>query len=304
MRTSSKSIISEIKNSGIFKDVQHITHLGEGGFSNCYLLRTKTKPYVLKFRRDKETWRLEREAKLLSIKQIANHHLAPTLYKFDKSCKKFKYPYLLEEFVQGTNPIKSKITPQFIKTMAREYKALHKVTAKKTEKDDMQRINSISIWAKEHFENFKKQQNKLNKPAKQELTIIYEKLLKICTENDNILKRNIYNFVQCDPSKENIFITKNGTIKLIDWDFAGYHIFERDLLLFVDTYNLNKPQEKTFLKHYGVSPTSAFMKKFNILKLLFFTGDINWLLSERTTSNKKLKNIIKKCMGILSKLDK
>jgi len=299
MTKVSDSIISLIKHSRILDNIGKVKHLGKGGFSNCYLIQAKNKFYVLKFRRDNEIWRLEREFKLLSIKAIVENNLAPKVYQFDKSCKKFKYPYLLEEYVQGKHPKKTKINTWFIKTMAKEYKELHSITSSKTEGPDMKRIDSISHWSKEHFIEFKKQQIHLNKQEKDQLKFFYNQLLRVCEENDKIIKRKVYNFVQCDPSKENIFIMQNGNIKLIDWDFAGYHIFERDLLLFCDTYNLNKAQERLFLKHYGINPDVEFMKKFNILKLLFFAGDINWLLSQRRSNHKKIKSILEKCSKIL-----
>ncbi len=303
MNKISDNIITEIKHSRIVDNIKKVTHLGKGGFSDCYLVQTKNKFYVLKFRRDNEAWRLEREFKLLSIKEIVENNLAPTIYTFDKSCKKFKYPYLLEEYVQGEHPKKTKINSWFIKTMAKEYKELHSITSSKTEKPDMKRVDSISYWSKEHYVEFKKQQIHLNKKKRDELKNFYSQLLKICEENNKILKRRIYNFVQCDPSKENIFIMKNGDIKLIDWDFAGYHIFERDLILFSDIYNLNKTQERSFLKYYGINPDIKFMKKFNILKLLFFAGDINWLLAQKGKRHKKIKSILKKCSRILIGLE-
>ncbi|MBU1018826.1 MAG: phosphotransferase [Patescibacteria group bacterium] len=295
-------IITEIKHSGITNNIKKVYHLGKGGFSDCYLIQTKEKSYVLKFRRDKETWRLEREFGLLSIKEIVENNLAPTIYEFDKSCKKFKYPYLLEEYVQGKHPKKTEITPWFLKTMAKEYKELHSVTCSTTEKPDMKRIDSIIHWSKEHFAEFKKHRKRIGKLQMENLILFYSELLEICRENDEILKRKTYNFVQCDPSKENIFIMKNGNIKLIDWDFAGYHIFERDLLLFCDTYNLNQTQEKAFLKYYGINPDVKFMKKFYILKLLFFAGDINWLLSQKDKKHKKIENISRKCLKIVKAL--
>ncbi len=297
-------MINKIKQSKILDNVKKVTHIGKGGFSNCYLIQTKNKYYALKFRRDKEIWRLEREFKLLSIKEIVKNNLAPTIYKFDKSCKKFKYPYLLEEYVQGKNPKKTKINSWFIKTMAKEYKELHAITSTKTEKQDMKRINSIAYWSKEHYIEFKKQKKHLEKTEVDNLKIFYSKLLKICSENDTVLKRKVYNFVQCDPSKENIFITKNRNIKLIDWDFAGYHIFERDLILFSDIYNLSKKQERSFLKHYGINPNTEFMKNFCILKLLFFACDINWLLSQKDKKNKKIKSILKKCFRIFKQIER
>ena len=132
--------------------------------------------------------------------------------------------------------------------MAKEYKELHSITSSKTEGPDMKRIDSISHWSKEHFIEFKKQQIHLNKQEKDQLKFFYNQLLRVCEENDKIIKRKVYNFVQCDPSKENIFIMQNGNIKLIDWDFAGYHIFERDLLLFLKPHKaISSISETLFL---------------------------------------------------------
>jgi len=304
MDNKDDNIISEIKKSKIVANIEHVTLLGKGGFSDCYLIKTKKKGFVLKFRRDAQINRLEREFKLLSIKAIVKNNLAPTIYKFDKTCKKFRFPYLLEEFVQGKHPTKTKVSAQFIKAMAKEYKQLHLVTSRKTDSVGKSEINSLIHWSKRNYKGFEKQKANLEKNTRIKLEEFYAHLLAICKENDKFIARKVYSLIHCDPSKENIFIMKNGAIKLIDWDFSGYHLFERDLILFIDCYNLNKKQEQLFLKHYEVNQSTKFMKKINIIRLLLFAGDINWLLSERAKNQKRITAILKKCFSTLKQLEK
>ena len=186
--------------------------------------------------------------------------------------------------------------------MANVYKKLDSITSSRTDKSGRIEINSVIYWSKEHYIEFKKQKKVLEKNTITNLENMYDKVLKMCKENDKILKRKIYHLIQCDPSQENIFIMKQG-IKFIDWDFAGYHLFERDLILFSDIYNLNKKQELLFLRCYGIDPNDKFMKKWRITKLLLFLGDINWILSQKEKNHKKIKTILKKCFSILKKLE-
>ena len=150
------NIIKEIKNSTIIDNIKEVSLLGKGGFSDCYLLKNNEKSYVLKIRRDKQIERLEREYKLLSQKQIAKNNLAPQIIKFDKSYKKIRFPYLLEELVKGVNPKKTKINYWFIQNMATWYRELHSIKTNKLEDMEVKRINSISFWTKENFKEFKK----------------------------------------------------------------------------------------------------------------------------------------------------
>ncbi len=294
-------IKDKIRQSGIVKDVKQISLLGRGGFSDCYLLKTNKSSFVLKVRRDNKVERLEREFKLLSQKKVVKKNLAPNIIKFDKSCRDLKYPYLLEEFIVGINPKKTKVDSWFIKSMAKFYKDLHSITSKSLEHIEVKKINSLSFWAKDAL----KEHKKLSIPSKdidKECKLFFKNLIHISKNEDSIFKRDIYNFVHCDSSKDNIFIMKDKKIKLIDWDFAGFHIFERDLALFIDIYNLNKKQELLFLKSYGINPNIKFMKKLNILKLILFAGDINWLLSQENKDIRKIKRILKKSFKIIKEL--
>jgi thiamine kinase-like enzyme len=298
MKSEVVSIIKEIKKSGIINGIKEVSFLGKGGFSYCILIKTNDKSYVMKVRMDDQIQRLKREYKLLSQKVLVRNKLAPKVFRFDNSKKQLKFPYLLEEHIEGRNP-KNKIDFYFIDSMAKWYKKLHLITTKKLESVEVKRINSISFW----IENMKKKAKDIKFPSKEiesEHKRFFEKMTLIAKENDSILGRTTYNFVQCDPSKENVFIQKDKSLRLIDWDFAGYHIFERDLALFVDCYNLNSIQEKRFLQCYGINANKDFMKKFNILKLILLFSDINWLLKERSNEIAKINSKLQKGFKLMN----
>lgn len=295
-------IESAIKNSNIVENIKSVSLLTKGGFSDCYLLKTDNKLYVLKIRRDDKVERLEREYKLLSQKKILKSNLAPQIFKFDKSYRNFKYPYLLEEFLVGKHPKKTEVNSWFIKAMAKWYRELHSIKSKKLEQNEVRRINSTLYLIQEEYGKFKRLKSHLDNYTLISVEKLYHALMKICRKYNGIFERDIYDFIQGDPSKENVFILKDKSIKLVDWDFSGYHIFERDLVLFIDIYSLNKTQELMFLKSYGINPDDDFMKKLNILKLLLFAGDINWLLSQKDKNLKKAKSISKKCVKLISRL--
>lgn len=292
-------IISEIKKSQIVDGIRSVSLIGKGGFSDCYLLDTDEGKLVLKIRRDMKIERLAREYRLLSQKVLLKYNLAPKVYKFDKTCKSFRFPYLLEECVIGKHP--EKVDIEFIKSMAKWYKQLHIIKNKKLEIVEVNRINSISFWVNETFEKSKKIKFP-NNDIRINYLRYFEGVINIAKQNDSILKRNTYNFIQCDPSKENIFIMKDKTIKLIDWDFAGYHIFERDLVLFIDCNNLDSNQEKIFLKEYGIKVNNNFMKKLNILRLVMYGRDLNWLLTQDKINLIKIQNLLKKGFQIIMEL--
>ncbi|MFA4814759.1 MAG: phosphotransferase [Candidatus Gracilibacteria bacterium] len=321
MRKNQTQAETKIKQSGIIKDIQHISLLASGGFSDCYSVKTSNDHFVLKVRRDNQVERLEREFKLLSQKRLINKKLAPKIIKFDKSCKVLDHPYLLEEFIEfdksckvldhpylleefieGLHPKRTEVEPWFIKAMAEFYGNLHSITSKELEEIEVKRINSITFWV-ENLLKTHKQLSISNQSVKKGCKLFFEKLTVLAQKEDTILKREVYNFVQCDPSKENIFITKGKEIKLVDWDFSGFHIFERDLALFIDIYNLNKAQELMFLENYGIKAGAIFMRKLNVLKLMLFACDINWLSSQKSKNLKKIRSILGKCFKIMKKLE-
>lgn len=294
-------LINKIKDSKIGGSVKAVRLIGKGSFSNCFLVETENKKYVLKVRNDDKYNRLEREYKLLSHQILVKNDLAPRVFAYDKSEKVLPFPFLLEEFVLGKNPNKKRIDHFFIRMMAKWYRKLHVIKTKKLEKVEIKRINSIYFWINDSLKNSKICFE--NNDLRNEYEKFFSKVLKIAHENDHILKRTKYNFIQCDPSEGNIFISDNK-IKLIDWDFAGFHIYERDLALFIDCYDLDKKMEKYFLKSYGLKCTKKFMKRFNVLKLVLIAMDVNWLFSQKKLNLTKLKGKYRKGFELINSLER
>jgi thiamine kinase-like enzyme len=294
---------SAIRKSNIVEGIENVTHLAEGGYSNTYRLDTRKDSYVIKIRTDNLVWRLQREYTLLSHKEVAKRELGPKIYRFDESGSVFKLPYLLEEYVEGTHPKgnwgkKSRIDPPFIRAIAKWYRQLHSITIKGLKNDDpaigvfdwedeVRRINSITYYYTGNPDGIQPDNNPgfSDWLGSDEGELLSAEVLAICKENDSILKRDEYNLIQCDPNPDNIFIQENGRIKLVDWDFAGYHVFERDLAQFFNAYNLTREEEALFLESYGIQPDAAFLRKLNIMKLVHSAGECldppPWFSKER-----------------------
>ena len=117
---------------------------------------------------------------------------------------------------------------------------------------------------------------------------------------------------QNDPSEENIFI-KDGEIRLIDWEFSGYGLYERDLILFLERYKLSKKQEALFFKYYGKNK-SELIKRLKILSVILSCGDISYLLNRlnmisqgKISKNKQSSNkgpLVEKIKKILKQSNK
>ena len=325
MSDESRKMESAIRKSSIVEGIENVTHLAEGGYSNTYRLDTHKKSYVVKIRTDNLVWRLQREYTLLSHKKVVKESLGPEIYRFDKSGDLFELPYLLEEYVEGTHPKgnwgkKSRIDPSFVQAMAKWYRQLHSITIKGLENDDpaigildwedeVRRINSITYYYTGNPDGIPPD----NKPGlsswigSDKSEILSAEVIEICRKHDSILKRDVYNMIHCDPNPDNIFIQEDGSIKIVDWDFAGYHIYERDLALFFNAYNLTNEEETLFLKNYGKQPDAAFLIKLDIMKLVHSAGEcLNpppWFKKERVKKQieKNFKTIreIKRLSGQL-----
>jgi hypothetical protein len=107
----------------------------------------------------------------------------------------------------------------------------------------------------------------------------------------------VYNLIQIDSQPQHVFIQKDKSIKLIDWDFAGFHIYERDLVGFIQCYDLNKEEELTFLKCYGIQPDSHFLKRLNINKLVSIVGHIKYLFDQEDVGEADTLEEIKDCIA-------
>ncbi|MFH1376782.1 MAG: phosphotransferase [Candidatus Woesearchaeota archaeon] len=245
--------------------------LARGSHNESYLIKTKKKNYILKV--ENNPGYVKREYKMLAgLKE----GLAPKVYFFDSSRKIIPKPYLIEEFLKGKNPPK-KANKGFIIQMAKWYKKLHSIKSLKIPNDEKKRIYSLFYWFESNYKKFEKNKTMLDKKLGKEISDKFKRALEICKQNDKIFS-NIINFSlnHNDPSKENVFINKKK-IRLIDWEFSGFGIPERDILTFFRQYKLNKNQKNLFLKSYKY-PTKS-IKKLNVLFLILLASDINYLIN-------------------------
>jgi thiamine kinase-like enzyme len=254
--------------------------LAAGGLNECYLITTPHGKYVLKIENNKGF--SEREYKNLLL---ATEKLAPKIYLFDKSLKIIPKPYMVQEFLEGKHP-KRKISDDFVIKMAYWFRRLHAMKSARIERDERKRIYSLSIWAKQAYNKLKKTKIAVNGDIQQKIESHFAKTLAICKENNHIFRqRKNFPLVHGDPWQKNIFIEKDG-IRLIDWEFAGFVLGERDLIIFIRAYNLSKMQKELFLKTYDYPQTNMARKKLNVVADLLTCLDLCWLL-ERIESIKK-----------------
>src|SRR3989344_2616731 len=100
--------------------------LAKGNHNINYLLKTNKGKFVLRIENNKQFKNLKKEYKLL---KSLKGGLAPNVFLFDHSHKIIEKDYLIEEFIEGNHP-SEKPTDNFVVTMARWFKELHKNTKK------------------------------------------------------------------------------------------------------------------------------------------------------------------------------
>ncbi|MBI4145315.1 phosphotransferase [Candidatus Woesearchaeota archaeon] len=279
--------------------------LAAGGLNECYLVTTPRARYVVKIENNKGY--SEREHKNLLL---ATEKLAPKVYLFDKSGKIIPKTYMVQEFLKGKHP-PIQLSNDFIIKMAKWFKQLHSIKSSQIEPNERKRIYSLGHWANQSCNKLKKIQMPINQDLRKQIEDRFQTTLVLCKENNDLFRsRKTFPLVHGDPWRENVFIEKKG-IRLIDWEFAGFVLGERDLIIFIRAYNLSNQQKALFLKTYGYPQTTIARKKINVVAQLLTCSDLLWLL-ERINSIEKGKvgkrqqqrtkrEAIKKIRKILSK---
>lgn len=246
--------------------------LAAGGLNECYLITTSDGKYVLKI--ENNPGYLKREYKNL---KLATHKLGPKIYFFDDSKKILKRPYMIQELLKGKHP-KRKPDNEFVIKMAKWFKKLHSIKSSKIEKDELKRIHDLTKWVNLFYNRVKKAQIDFDEILYQKILAYFEKVLRICEKNKHIFRRRKqFPLVHNDPARENIFIEKSR-VRLIDWEFAGFVIGERDLITFLRIYQLTDKQKTLFFKTYGYPQSKTGKKQFQILTHLMICGDLCWLV--------------------------
>jgi len=250
--------------------------IGSSGLNECHLLTTSKAKYVLKICNNDRFG--IREYKYIRLAG----NLAPNVLLFDKSKSIIPKMYMVQEFLEGRHSPK-KITNEFLSMMAKYFKRLHKVRSSRIDSDERKCSYSLSYWAKRSYDRFIKMKKPIEGRLLKSIENYFTTTLKHCEENDHIFRnRKSFPLVHGDAWQKNIFIEKNN-IKLIDWEFAGFVLGERDLIIFMRTHDLTRQQRNYFLRAYGYPQTELAEKKFSLISELLTCSDIRWLLERLTT---------------------
>ncbi len=264
--------------------LKEYTFLAKGNHNINYLLHTDKGKFILRIENNLQFKNLKKEYLLLL--RLKNN-LAPKALFFDNSHKIISTDYLIEEFIVGKHP--QKVTEDFLISMAKWFRQLHKIT-KKTSKRFY-----LDSALKPYYNNYLKYKHHIkNKVLLQKMASNLKKAKQICIKERSIFKNaNKTSLLHNDSSRENIFYRKSS-IQLIDWEFASYGFPQRELVYFIDAYDLNNKQTKLFLKVYGY-PKNAFAQKrlqtYFILHLCSSIGYSLWRLDTLKEIKEKSKTI-------------
>lgn len=248
----------------------YISHkyLAAGSHNQIYLLKTKNRNFVLKVGNNKN--QLEREYNIL---KKLKKGIGPEVYLFDKSSG-----IIVMELIEGKHPSK-KASPVFIRKIAQWYRKLHCIKSAKIEPGERKLFNSLVFW---HLRT----KNKLEKNDSDKITNLFSQTESLFKKYEKLFAdRNVFALNQNDPSNDNIFV-KDGKLRLIDWEFAGFGLFERDILTFFKQYKLSDKQREFFLNEYNYPKTKIAKDKLNILMIILLLSDIVYLANRI----KKIKN--------------
>lgn len=262
------------------------SYLASGNHNDIYLIKGDDKEHVMKIGED--SIRLANEYKTIDKLKKG---LGPRVYFLDNSHKILPKTFFIQEYLVGKHPSK-KVKDKFVIDMARWYKKLHSITSTKIDPKEKKIIYSLTYWANHNVNKCEGYINQVSKDISKEIRLFFMEFIKKISNYDQLFKtRKEFSLNQNDPSEDNIFLTKEG-IRIIDWEFSGYGLYERDLILFLERYKLSKKQEGLFFKYYGKNK-SEIKKRLKILSVILSCGDICYLLnrinmiSQRKISKRK-----------------
>jgi len=263
--------------------------LARGNHNSNYLLETTKNKYIIRIEDNQQFKNLKKEFNFL---KLAKAGLGPKVLLFDNSHKIIPKDHLIEEFIIGEHPSEKNPANEFVVQMAKWFRQLHKTRKKLPEQ------YSLMKKVKPYYNNYLKYKNNIkDKKLKEKLGICIAKALKILEKNDAIFadRKNV-SLLHNDVSKGNIFY-KSGHIRLIDWEFVNYGLPEKELVYFLDSYQLKKSQQKLFLKSYGYPNTKKAKIQLNMIYIILLFSSIGYSLWQldilRKDKNKRIKRLIR-----------
>jgi thiamine kinase-like enzyme len=255
-----------------------IKDLASGEYNCNYLLDTQTNKYVVRVSVSQLTGKADQLEKEFSyLKYLENRSISPSVYLLDMNG--FKYPYLIEEFVEGSviNNLDSNTLSKIANVIARinnvdtsspgpfEYKSIDY-------KKDIEKLDNV-------FKSLKP--NEYSKKWNDETHDLFIAISKLLVNNEPDAKTML---VRRDANPRNFIFTKDD-IRMVDWELAWIGdptitlaSFINELITY-DVLNLNPTQEhidfviKTFLSSCPIVNFEELLKNRLMLERL---GGLVW----------------------------
>lgn len=244
--------------------------LAVGNHNTNYLLETDRRKYVVRIEDNQQFKNLKKEYNFLKRAQPG---LGPQVFYFDNSRKILAADYLVEEFIQGQHPSATKVHDDFVVQMSKWFKKLHR--NRKPCQQTLQPRREVTPY----YRNYLKYRHNLSGTAPREKLVKLIALGLVYLENNQSIfaRRRYLSLLHNDPSAGNIFYSP-GTVRLIDWEFVGYGLPERELVYFLDSYDLTAAQRKLFLHGYGFPTSKAAQTRLDIAYLILLYSSIGYSL--------------------------
>lgn len=256
-----------------------IKKLAAGCYNVIYLVKINSIKFVFKISvhsDDFEGDNLEEEFKIMS--ELNAFH-SPKIFWIDNN---FKYPFIIEEFINGKKI--NKLSNPILKNIAKSLADLHNFSGKKKNK-------SISI-KKEYLPMLNQRLEKLkeNKGMHKELSRFTTKAKKYIEANDEKFNEfSTTRLLHGDMHCGNIFIKDNNLI-FFDWenyeysdpvfDIVAFFYESENLQYFHEMDSISNEQKKIFLNEYlKFNPDKHLKEKLDIVYPLRWLSDTLWIAS-------------------------
>jgi len=254
-----------------------IKKLAAGCYNINYLAKINSKKFVFRAGAHSDAFEgnnLEYEYKILS--KLNGFH-SPKVFLLDK---KFKYPFIVEEFIEGRKI--SRLSNLIVKKIAKSLGEIHtsEISGKR---------GPISI-KKEYIPIFNKRLKILqkNKEMHDILSAYVEKAKRYLADNEGRFKKySTKVLLHGDTHCKNIFL-RNDDIIFIDWegsefndpvfDIVAFFYESENLQHFNEKKSISEEHKSLFLKEYSkINRDKHLKEKIKIIYPLRWLSDTLWL---------------------------